>query len=55
MVENSKRVKECQTKSKVDSPCGLSYYYTDLKQAKHELSKTHINGMKQSKINISGT
>jgi len=51
MVENSKRVKECQTKSKVDCPCGLSYYCTDLKQAKHELSKTHTNGMKQAKIN----
>jgi len=51
MNESSKTVSKCVEKNKLNCPCGLSYYCTDLKKSKHELSKTHINGVKQLKIN----
>jgi len=46
---NSNIVKKCNEKNKVDCPCGMSYYCSDLKQSKHEISRTHINGLKQLK------
>jgi len=46
---NSNIVKKCNENNKVDCPCGMSYYCSDLKQSKHECSRTHINGLKQLK------
>jgi len=45
MSELTKRVK----KYKVKCPCGMSYIASDLGQSKHEVCRTHINGLKQLK------
>ena len=50
MGQNSKKVKDCVEKNKIDCPCGLSYYATELNTCKHQVSKAHINGVAQLKI-----
>ena len=49
MSELSKRIKKYKDENKVECPCGMSYNGSDLGQSKHEVSRTHINGLKQLK------
>ena len=50
MAQNSKKIKDCVEKNKIDCPCGMTYYATELNICKHEVSNKHINGVAQLKI-----
>jgi len=50
MAQNSKKVKDCVEKNKIDYPCGMTYYATELNICKHKVSNKHINGVAQLRI-----
>jgi len=50
MAQNSKKVKDCVGKNKIECECGMSYYATELNTCKHQVSKAHINGVAQLRI-----
>lgn len=50
MSINTKKVKECVAKNKIECECGMTYYATELNTCKHQISKAHINAVSQMKI-----
>jgi len=50
MAQNSKKVKDCVEKNKIECECGMSYYATELNTCNHQVSEAHINGVAQLRI-----